>query len=135
MALIQWNDSLSVDIVEIDRQHRKLIALINELGDAMRQGQGRTVVGKIISGLRSYTETHFKTEENYFKAFGYPETAGHVKEHAAFVVKVTEFQNGFDKGDLALSVEVMNFLSEWLRHHIKGEDGKYSPFLKAKGLK
>jgi hemerythrin len=40
MALIQWNDGLSVNVVEIDRQHQKLIGMINDLNDAMRQGKG-----------------------------------------------------------------------------------------------
>lgn len=40
MPLIQWNESLSVGVVEIDRQHRKLVELINDLNNAMRQGKG-----------------------------------------------------------------------------------------------
>ena len=135
MALIQWDDSLSVNIVEIDKQHQKLIALINELGDAMSLGQGRTVVGKIISALLEYTETHFKAEERYFTVFGYPEATGHKKEHAKFIAKVSEFKERVEKGQLALSIDVMNFLSDWLRHHIKGVDKKYTAFFNEKGLK
>ncbi|MHB8790636.1 MAG: bacteriohemerythrin [Desulfobulbaceae bacterium] len=135
MALIQWNDSLSVKVAEIDRQHQKLIALINELNEAMSQGQGRSVVGKIISGLVDYTLTHFKTEEQYFVAYGYPETTSHKKEHAAFVAKVSEFRDEFEKGRLALSIDVMNYLSDWLRHHIKGVDKQYTSFFNEKGLK
>ena len=41
MAIIQWNDSLSVNVVEIDKQHQKLVAMINDLNDAMRQGKGK----------------------------------------------------------------------------------------------
>ncbi|MHB8809516.1 MAG: bacteriohemerythrin [Desulfobulbaceae bacterium] len=134
MALIEWSENLSVNVAEIDKQHQKLIALINELADSMRQGQGRKVVGKIISGLQAYTEIHFKAEENYFRQFGYPDAARHIQEHEAFVAKVTEFNNGFERGALSLSVDLLNFLSDWLRHHIKGEDKKYSSFFNAKGL-
>jgi hemerythrin len=45
MALIQWNDSLSVNVVEIDKQHQKLVRMINELNDAMRQGKGKEALG------------------------------------------------------------------------------------------
>ena len=135
MALIEWTDSLSVNVAEIDRQHKKLIAMINDLNDAMRQGQGKDVAGKIINGLISYTETHFSTEEKYFDRFGYPEADGHKKEHAAFVQKVSEFNNGFEKGKLGLSIELMRFLSDWIKNHIMIVDKKYGPFFNEKGLK
>lgn len=132
--MIQWNDDLSVKVAEIDRQHQKLIEMINELNEAMSQGKGRTVVGKIVSGLVSYTETHFRTEERYFDAFGYPEAYTHKKEHGAFVARVAEFRDGIAQGKIALSIEVMSFLSDWLRNHISVVDRKYSPFLREKGL-
>lgn len=135
MALITWNDSFSVSVAEIDQQHKQLVNLLNELNDAMRQGKGKDVLGKIISGLISYTATHFRTEERYFAQFNYPDTAKHKQEHAAFVEKVTAFKNGFDSGKLSLSIEVMSFLSDWLNSHIKGSDMKYSKFLNDKGVK
>jgi hemerythrin len=135
MALIKWDDSFSVKVAEIDRQHQKLISMINELNDAMKQGKGKDILGKIVNGLISYTATHFKTEENYFERFGYPDADQHKKEHIAFVQKVSDFKDGFEKGKLSLSIEVMNFLSDWLQNHIKGTDKKYSQFFNGKGLK
>ena len=135
MALITWDDSFSVNVADIDRQHQKLISMINELNDAMKQGKGKDILGKIVNGLISYTATHFKTEENYFERFGYPDANQHKKEHIAFVQKVSDFKNGFEKGKLSLSIEVMNFLSDWLQNHIKGTDKKYSQFFNGKGLK
>jgi len=135
MALIKWDDSFSMHVVKIDQQHKTLVSMINELNDAMRQGKGKDVLGKIMNGLISYTATHFKTEEDYFNQFGYPEADSHKKEHIAFVQKVSEFKDGFEKGKLSLSIEVMNFLCDWLQNHIKGTDKKYSQFFNEKGLK
>jgi hemerythrin len=135
MAIIQWNDSLSVNVVEIDKQHQKLIGMINDLHDAMLQGKGKDILGKTVNGLISYTGSHFKTEERYFDQFGYPEANNHKKEHSDFITKVSEFKNGFEKGKLGLTIEIMNFLSDWLRNHINGIDKKYGPFFNAKGLK
>lgn len=135
MPLINWNDSFSVNVAEIDQQHKKLISMINELSDAMKQGKGKDILGKIVNSLLGYTATHFKTEENYFDQFGYPDTDSHKKEHIAFVQKVSDFKDGFEKGSLSLSIEVINFLSDWIQNHIKGTDKKYSPFFNEKGLK
>lgn len=135
MTLIKWDDSLSVKVAEIDQQHQKLVSIINELNAAMKQGQGKDVLGKIVNGLIDYTAIHFKKEEKYFDQFGYPETDSHKKEHAAFVQKVSEFKDGFEKGKLTVTIEVMNFLSDWLRKHIRGTDKQYSQFFNEKGLK
>ena len=135
MALIQWNDDLNVGVLEIDRQHQRLVGMINDLNDAMKQGQGKDVLDKIINGLTNYTKTHFGIEEKYFDQFGYPDANNHKKEHLNFTKKVTEFKAGFDKGKIGLSIEVMNFLSNWLQNHIKRVDKKYGPFFNEKGLK
>lgn len=135
MPIIEWNDSFSVNVAEIDFQHKKLVSMINELNDAMAKGKGKDAIGKIIDGLVSYAGTHFATEEKYFDMFKYPGSLSHKKEHADFVKKVGEFQEGFSKGDLALTIEVMRFLKDWLTKHILGLDKKYGPFFNEKGLK
>lgn len=134
MALVNWNDSLSVNVLQIDNQHKKLVSMINSLHEAMKQGKGKEVMGRILNGLITYTDTHFKLEEDYFAKFGYLDTANHKKEHAEFVDKVMEFKNGFDSGKLTVTVQVMTFLSKWIQTHIKGTDMKYSAFFNEKGL-
>lgn len=135
MGLIKWDDSFSVKVTEIDQQHQKLILMINDLNDAMKQGKGKEILGKIVNELATYATTHFKTEEKYFDQFAYPDTSTHKKTHAAFVQNVSDFKRGFDNGKLSLSIEVMNFLGDWLQNHIKGTDKKYSQFFNEKGLK
>ncbi len=135
MGMIQWNESLSVNVAEIDAQHQKLIGLINDLNAAMLRGKGRDVLGSILTGLVDYAETHFQTEERYFLRFGYPEAGPHQKAHADFVAKVIDFQNGFAADRAGLSVDVLLFLSDWLRQHIQIVDKKYGPFFNANGLR
>jgi hemerythrin-like metal-binding protein len=135
MPLIQWSNSLSVGVEAIDKQHQRLIDMINELNDAMRQGKGREVAGKIIDGLVSYTRTHFTFEEKYFAQYGYPESEQHINEHKQFERKASEFRRDFGKGKLTLSMQIINFLSDWLRTHIQGSDQKYAPFFSQQGLK
>lgn len=135
MSLIKWNDSLSVNVVKIDQEHKKLVEMINELTDAMKAGHGKDVLGKILNGLISYTASHFQTEEKYFQQVKYPDAAAHKKEHVAFVQKVTEFKKEFDAGRATVSVNILQFLSKWLQNHIKGTDQKYSSFFHENGIR
>jgi len=134
MALINWDESLSVNIIEIDSQHKQLVAMLNNLHEAMLEGKSREVLGKIIISLFGYAREHFATEEKYFERYQYPEAEPHKKEHALFVQKVNKFKEDFEQGRIGLSIEVMDFLSQWLKQHIKQVDKRFGPFLKSKGL-
>lgn len=133
MALIEWKDSMSVNVYKIDLQHKQLINIINELNQAMSSRSGNQAIGEIIKKLISYSMLHFRTEEELFDRYGYPQKALHKKEHAAFTAKVNDFKNKFNNGSIALTIEVMVFLSDWLQTHIRVSDQKYSPFFTSKG--
>ncbi len=135
MELIQWSESLSVNVKEIDLQHQKLVALINTLNDAMRERRTKEVVGDVIKELVDYALTHFLTEERYFEKYRYPKTVEHKHEHDSFAGKVSEFQKKYNEGRLALSIDIMDFLKDWLITHIQGSDKKYTAFFNEKGLK
>jgi hemerythrin len=134
MSLIEWTDSLSVGIEEIDKQHKRLIELINELHVAMRERRTRDVLGNIINGLKDYAVIHFSTEEKYFDQYNYLKSGSHKREHMAFINKVIAFKAGFDKGKLMLSMEIMDFLKDWLVNHIQKIDMAYASFFHEKGL-
>ncbi|MBK5938839.1 bacteriohemerythrin [Halochromatium roseum] len=131
MPLLQWDDRFSVQVDSIDAEHKKLIAMINALHDAMRQQRSRAVQQRVINGLVSYTRIHFVNEERLFVAHGYPDAAAHKQEHARFIFKVKAFQDDFERGKLGLSIDLMNFLSDWLRDHIMESDQRYSAYLTA----
>jgi len=135
MPLLSWNDNLSVGVATIDADHKKLVSIINELFDAMRAGRGQDALGKILDSLVSYTKTHFAREENFFAQTGYPDSTAHKKLHDDLTRQVLEVQRKYKQGETGiLSVEVMNFLKDWLLTHIKGEDKKYGPHLISKGI-
>ncbi|HWQ66923.1 MAG TPA: bacteriohemerythrin [Methanospirillum sp.] len=131
---MKWSDDLSLTINEIDSQHQRLIELINILHEAMLSKQGKEGVAQIIDELAAYTVYHFKTEEDYMQKFKYAGYYSHKREHEMFVEKVDTFQKAFDSGKLGLSLEVMNFLRDWVTNHIKGTDKQYSETFHKNGL-
>ena len=54
MALFEWKNDLSVGIAEIDRQHKVLIDLINQLHDAMLTRKTKEVMSGNLKGLLDY---------------------------------------------------------------------------------
>ena len=134
MPLMTWNNDLSVNIKEIDSQHKKLVDLINELHDEMMAYKGKDVLGKVLSELLSYTKTHFFTEEKIMNSNGYPAYLTHKQEHDKLTKKVAELKNDFDAGKIVLGTEVMKFLKDWLTNHIMKSDKAYTPFLNSKGI-
>jgi hemerythrin len=136
MAFFEWNESLNVGVDSINEQHKKLVAMVNDLHDAMQKGQAASVLGKTLDGLVNYTKTHFAYEEKLFADTGYADAAAHKLEHdklTATVVSVQQKYNG-GAGD-SLSGSVMDFLKSWLVEHIQGTDRKYGPHLQAKGVR
>lgn len=135
MPLLNWTNALSVGIKEIDDQHQKLVEIINKLYDEMKAGKGKSVLGRLLIELSDYTLVHFSTEEKYFKKFGYPMSSSHIIEHQSFVSKVNNFRKDFESGRESITLDIMNFLSNWITTHIKGTDKKYTRFFQEKGLK
>jgi hemerythrin len=133
MSLVEWSDDLSVEVVEIDEQHKKLVGILNDLHDARRAGHARDKLGEILDGLIQYAAYHFATEEKYFDQFEYPDADAHKRDHQDFVEQVTEFKAGFDKGSALLSVSVMNFLADWAKQHIQGSRS-FGPLFNEHGL-
>ncbi len=134
MALFTWKEDMSVCNKKIDRQHLKLVNLINELHSAMLQGKGQHILAHIMSGLTEYTDEHFLTEEQHFERFDYPDRQNHIAEHASFVQKLNEFKQAMLEGRQQVTIEMIDFLSDWLSHHILETDKQYEVFFQEQGI-
>jgi hemerythrin-like metal-binding protein len=129
VALLEWNDELSVGIEMIDKQHKILIRAINLLAMAVKHNSSHSLMSDIFRTLVDYTDTHFAYEEELFDRFGYPETEDHKAKHRALLHKVVDLKARWDAGESQIGPEVLKFLVDWLRNHILGSDKKYSSFL------
>jgi hemerythrin-like metal-binding protein len=134
MALLTWSAEYSVGIKEIDNEHIKLVELINQLHDGMKAGKGREILGNILNELVKYTAFHFGHEEQLFDKYLYPDTILHKKQHKALVEQVLAYKESYDNGKSVITMDIMNFLKDWLINHIAGSDKKYTAYLNSKGV-
>jgi hemerythrin-like metal-binding protein len=134
MAIFEWNEKLSTGFDEIDAQHKKLLGLVNELHDAMRNRRGKEVLGYVLEELRKYTVYHFSNEERAFDRYGYPEAAEHKRWHAEIVRKLEDLTVRHEQGEITLSVATLEFVVEWVTTHIMKADKAYVPFMRDKPI-
>ena len=134
MVLLNWDNKYSVQVKEIDEQHKSWINLINYMHEAMKAGKGKDVLGDILDEVLNYTVYHFSSEEKLFNKYNFPDAAAHKKLHDDFVKEFKKLKQDFDKGSTLLSIDVMQRLKNWLTNHILSTDKQYSAFLNSKGL-
>ncbi|MGE0080875.1 MAG: bacteriohemerythrin [Thiohalomonadaceae bacterium] len=133
-VMIAWSDAFSVDIQEIDEQHKCLVDLINKLYEVLA-GHGDEAIGGILDELVRYTRVHFSVEECLMRLFAYEGYEEHKKIHDALVKRVLELQAQYRAGEQKVGMELLYFLKDWLMDHIQRVDKHYSRHLVAHGVK
>lgn len=128
MSIFEWDNSIALGIPTIDEQHKALFGWVNTLNEAIKNGDGSEAVGEIIWKLITYVTEHFTEEERLMLSFNYPGLAAHRREHDQFVSRLREIQVSYIDGN-EMSVNVLDFMVDWLVCHIKGTDQGYSRFI------
>ena len=64
MAFFEWNDTYSVQVREIDSQHKKLFEITNHFHEAMKTGADDDVIYETLNSLIKYVEEHFREYDN-----------------------------------------------------------------------
>ena len=132
---IVWTGKMSVGVELLDDDHKKLVAMLNDLHDGIHAGHGTERLERVLDGLAAYTGTHFAHEEEFFAQTDYPAAAEHILEHRKLTKLVLDVQARYKKGQFdALSLETMSFLKDWLQDHIQGTDKNYQAHLNANGI-
>ncbi len=133
-AFFTWSSDYSVNISEIDEQHKELVGMINVLFVAVSRREGDRVIGEILDSLVAYTRTHFVLEERLMAEAGYPDLAGHREEHRELIGQLDGLARKFMLDDRPIYFEMLSFLRTWLRAHILGSDMKYSDAFRKSGF-
>jgi hemerythrin-like metal-binding protein len=127
--MIEWTTEFSVENPKIDDEHKRLFKLLDDFYEGLQNGSSKEELGNLIKGLLDYANFHFSNEEAYMESIGFPNLEKHKEEHRQFIGKATDFYEKHTSGKLILSLEVTNFIKNWITNHIKSEDKQYAAFL------
>ena len=128
MPYFQWCDSMSVGVALLDSDHQALINLINRLHEYLEREEDQAVLDEVFDKLVAYIDFHFAREEKVMEACEYPMVEGHREEHLRFTQEIRYVRDRYVRGgDAEIGQELLNFLKDWLTHHILVQDMDYKP--------
>lgn len=133
-AAFVWDAKFSVGIVEIDRQHKALMDMANELKFELDGKRSIKTARRILKGLIDYTATHFSYEEQLMDQTRYSEAEAHKELHRKLVDDVMGYNERIEQGDEEVLGELMAFIKGWLIEHIQKTDKRLGAHLQQTGL-
>ncbi|MDO8606686.1 MAG: hemerythrin family protein [Phaeospirillum sp.] len=129
--MIEWTGRFDTGIAEVDRDHRRLVDLINQLDGIISDGGDLGRVGAVVDALVDYADYHFQREERILESVGYDGAGAHAEIHARFghvlgdMVGVCMLHP--DRENL---LRLGDYLKSWLTDHILVEDMKFAALLR-----
>lgn len=130
MESFQWSEVFLTGLPEVDRQHSRLVDVINKFGDIIVQENFLSDdVNSILKELIEYSHYHFKEEEEMFFNIGidHRHSKEHCDEHKHFLHEIAQIENELCKSDNSSldydkAQSLFRFLTHWLAYHILGAD-------------
>jgi len=126
---IVWGQVLSVDVDEIDDDHRKLINLFNLLNHAVTDGESPAYLAAILEELVNCTVWHFSHEERLMLKYSYGDMEDHRSEHRELIKSARALQQKIQAADNAIADDDIEYLERWLTAHILTDDRRLGDYL------
>ena len=129
MKDLVWDHTLSVQIQEIDEDHRRLVDLFNILNHAVAEEEAANYIEAIVEELINCTVWHFSHEERLMLKYGFAGLGEHKSEHQELIESAKALQNRLLQEGATPSGEDIEFLEHWLTGHILGADMELGTYL------
>lgn len=132
--MLEWNDSLSVQNITIDNQHKQLVGKLNDFLNAYDNKKSNEKLMEIFKFLSDYTKVHFRDEENLMLKYKYPGYDAQKKEHTKFISDLNNYEKELseNKSTLVLKIKTNQMLVDWLVNHIGKADKALGVYLQGR---
>lgn len=118
---VVWHPQFAIGHEVIDRQHRKLFALGNDLIAALVANQSKADIDLILDDLARHLHKHFRTEEEVFLGAEGTVNDEHRESHAHLLKRVSELQSNLWTDHLTVA-EIIAFIAhDVITEHVAKE--------------
>ena len=132
-TIIQWTSDYAVGDRQIDEEHRQLLTLAQALHQAMLEGKGKAILLDLLTSMADYSSYHFAHEERLMERIGYPGYRQHLQQHRDLRSRLRAMQCRAATGERTMTIEVMLFLTDWLKGHIAASDRRIAQYIETSG--
>jgi hemerythrin-like metal-binding protein len=129
---LEWNETLSVGIPEIDREHQVFSELVNDLNRAISYREGIPEIRRRMQLILDDAVQHFSHEENLLRQWHYPGVDEHAQKHAQALHDLADVMARFDERSLEYEWIAGGLkVKETLVDHLLTEDMKYRDYFRS----
>lgn len=114
----------------IDEEHRQLFVYVNQVQELLMEEympDKYDNIADILGKLKEYTKNHFSDEEAYMESIQYKRIYSQKMQHQQFITRLDMWNldelEESENQDAAI-MEMLEFLANWLVHHILEMDTK-----------
>lgn len=132
MLTAKWSELYSVNIEEMDNQHKKLLNLMNYLDEAIKEGKEPGLIGIAVEEFNGCVEFHFREEEKLLESINYPHLVAHKNLHLHFLVQFQMMNSAYQSGHFDIVQIFVQYLKNWFVFHVFSEDRIYGAFLESR---
>jgi hemerythrin len=127
-----WQDSFSIDVLDIDIQHKLLFEKFHTFTTAYDMGKEPEEIFRLFWFVEAYIVSHFRDEERLMQQIGFPNFPNHREQHAAFSdqVGVLKERLRVEGPTQELLATIKTFIGGWLINHISSRDVEIGRFMK-----
>lgn len=125
---VEWKPFYSVGEDSLDREHQRIIGLIDDLYMAIEAGEEQFRVRDILDRLAYHAVTHFTHEERVMRQCRFPDYIAHKAMHDEMQRRVFELRA---TPDAVAGHGLLNFLRDWWIEHIQNRDKEYTASIRA----
>jgi hemerythrin len=134
MANLQWNESHSVQVQQLDAEHKNIFDALNALASEMRKGYQPERVLKTVQLLAESLRFHIQHEEDLLRQTGCPSLDSQRTLHTRLMAHVEQLRRELYDGRMLNTAAALGFLRQRIVAHIQKSDKTYSGHLNAQGI-
>ena len=129
-----WKPEYSINVARLDGHHRELVAMIEDVMEAMHSPDPSAVIESTLTKVLEYASYHFPEEERLMQEFYYPQQQQHASDHDEMRESTKRLIRDIRYSKQMEPLALVGFLAGWLTKHIMKSDKHFGEFLNSRDV-
>lgn len=128
--LLKWKNKYSTEIELIDKQHKMIIILYNQLVEARNSNISQNMKNNFLNRMLDYVKYHLKFEEMWLKKYYLKQYHRLKYKHFTMEKRVINLQYDTALDNFVLTPKDINHIKSWIKSHMLEFDEDFRLFVK-----